>query len=328
MSTKFDTQLLLSRPYLTKRELTRLQRDTIADRRTYNQKKLAVIKFMSEICLQLNFPRRTLETAIYFYQRYHVFNRFETELCYTVATSSLLLSCKQVETIKKVNEICSVSLRLRNVPKPSPEMLDNFKKGVFQIELRILESCSFDYRTNNFLHIDECVVKFGKTFHLDYQVCLLAWVIGYDVLKLDTLLTIPQHTVALAILKISCQILKPTTDWFQLVARRNLETDKYSLNEAYFDILNFYINSFDICDLKNNIPPGISYFGLEKFIELKKNAGPEFGLHDFNEKDIEMDPYFTSHRDYSVRERRYVLSPKLVQDEVKNNSSSTVGGRV
>lgn len=317
MSSNFDTQLLLSRPYLTKRELARLQRDTIADQRTYNQKKLAVIKFMGQICLQLNFPRRTLETAIYFYQRYHVFNRFETELCYTIATSSLLLSCKQMETIKKVNEICSVSLKLRNVPKPSSEMLDNFKKGVFQIELRILESCSFDYRTNNFLHIDECVVKFGKMFHLNYHVCLLAWVIGYDVLKLDTLLTIPQHTIALAILKISCQLLKPGVDWFQLIARRNLETDKYSLNEAYFDILNFYINSFDICDLKNNIPPGVSYFGLENFIELKKNAGPEFGLHDFNEKDIEMDAYFTSPRDYSVRERRYVLSPALVQDELK-----------
>lgn len=209
-------------------------------------------------------------------------------------------------------------------------MLDNCKKGVFQIELRILESCSFDYRTNNFLHVDECVVKFGKTFNLDYEICLLAWIIGYDVLKLDTLLTVPQHTIALAILKISHQILRPEVNWSQLIARHDLETDNYSLNEAYFDILNFYINSFDICDLKSNIPASINGFGLEKFIELKKHAGPEFGIQDFSEREIEMDTYFTSSRDYSVRERRYVLSPQLVQDEVKScpNSSNIAGGKV
>lgn len=315
MTSKFDTQLLLSRPYLTKRQLQRLQKDNITDRRTYNQKTLAVIKFISEICVQLNFPRRTLETAIYFYQRYHVFNRFETEQCYTVATSSLLLSCKQVETIKKVNEICSVSLRLRNVPKASGDMIDNFKKGVFQIELRILEACSFDYRINNFVHIDEYVVKFGKFLSLDYQLCMLAWVIAYDVLKLETLLKVPQHAIALAVLKIAYQLLSSDGDWLRLVREKKLEIDDYSLNEAYFDILNFYINSFDICDLKGNQPEGTNPLGLQDFINLKKIAGPESGLQDFSESDIELDPYFTSQRDYSVRERRYVLSPHLVMDE-------------
>ncbi|AQZ12035.1 CTK2 (YJL006C) [Zygosaccharomyces parabailii] len=315
MTSKFDTQLLLSRPYLTKRQLQRLQKDNIADRRTYNQKTLAVIKFISEICVQLNFPRRTLETAIYFYQRYHVFNRFETEQCYTVATSSLLLSCKQVETIKKVNEICSVSLRLRNVPKASGDMIDNFKKGVFQIELRILEACSFDYRINNFVHTDEYVVKFGKLLSLDYRLCMLAWVIAYDVLKLETLLKVPQHAIALAVLKIAYQLLSPEGDWLRLVREKKLEIDDYSLNEAYFDVLNFYINSFDICDLKGNQPEGTKPLGLQDFINLKKIAGPESGLQDFSESDIELDPYFTSQRDYSVRERRYVLSPQLVMDE-------------
>ncbi|AQZ12985.1 CTK2 (YJL006C) [Zygosaccharomyces parabailii] len=315
MTSKFDTQLLLSRPYLTKRQLQRLQKDNIADRRTYNQKTLAVIKFISEICVQLNFPRRTLETAIYFYQRYHVFNRFETEQCYTVATSSLLLSCKQVETIKKVNEICSVSLRLRNVPKASGDMIDNFKKGVFQIELRILEACSFDYRINNFVHIDEYVVKFGKLLSLDYRLCMLAWVIAYDVLKLETLLKVPQHAIALAVLKIAYQLLSPEGDWLRIVREKKLEIDDYSLNEAYFDIVNFYINSFDICDLKGNQPDGTNPLGLQDFINLKKIAGPESGLQDFSESDIELDPYFTSQRDYSVRERRYVLSPQLVMDE-------------
>lgn len=323
MTSKFDTQLLLSRPYLTKRQLKRLQKDNITDQRTYNQKTLAVIKFISEICVQLNFPRRTLETAIYFYQRYHVFNRFETELCYTVATSSLLLSCKQVETIKKVNEICSVSLRLRNVPKASGDMIDNFKKGVFQIELRILEACSFDYRVNNFVHIDEYVVKFGKLLSLDYQLCMLAWVIAYDVLKLETLLIVPQHVIALAVLKIAFQLLNPKGNWSTVVGERKLETDEYSLNEAYFDILNFYINSFDVCDLKSNQLDGMKSFGLQDFIDLKKNAGTESGLQEFTDSEIELDAYFTSQRDYSVRERRYVLSPQLVMDEANSMDKKT-----
>lgn len=319
MSSKFETQLLLSRPYLTKKQLSKLQSSTIADRRAYNQKKIAILKFLSDICVQLKFPRRTLETAAYFYQRFYVFNRFETELCHTVATSCLLLSCKQVETIKKANEICSVSLRLRSAAKVTPEIIDNFKKRVLQIELRILEACAFDYRVNNLVHIDEYVVKLGKELNLEHLTCHLAWVIAYDALKLETLLMVPQHIIALAVLKTAHELLHGKNGWPKI--RYNaFEADERSVSQAYFDILNFYINSFNVCDLPANLPEGVSPVSIDTFIELKKNAGEEFGLEEDTDKAIESDAYLTTPRDFSIRERRYVLSPQLVTDEAKHSA--------
>lgn len=320
MSSKFETQLLLSRPYFTKKQLLRAQTNTIPDRRAYNQKKIAIFKFLSDICVQLKFPRRTLETALYFYQRYYVFNRFETELCYTVATSCLLLSCKQVETLKKVNEICSLSMRLRSVANITPDILDNLKKRVFQIELRIMEACSFDFRVNNYVHIDEYVVKIGKELKLDYQTCQQAWIIAYDVLKLEILLVVPQHTIAIASLRISYELLYSREGW-PMIRYNTFETDESSVNEAYFEILNFYINSFESCDLKNNLPKGCPPVSIDRFIELKKNAGQESGLGDVLEKEIALDSYLTIPRDYTIRERRYVISPHLLVDEASSTNS-------
>lgn len=320
MASKFESQLLLSRPYLTKKQLSKLQNYTIPDRRAYNQKKIIIFKFLSEICVQLKFPRRTLETAIYFYQRFYVFNRFETELCHTVATSCLLLSCKQVETIKKANEICSTSLRLRSAAKITPEIIDNLKKRILQIELRILEACAFDYRVNNLVHIDEYVVKIGKELNLDRHLCHLAWVVSYDVLKLELLLIVPQHIIAIAVLKTAQELMHGKNSWPKMRFSA-FEADEKSVSQAYFDILNFYINSFTVCDLPANLPNGMSPVSIDTFIELKKNAGQEFGLDEIPDKAIESDTYLTTQRDYSIRERRYVLSAQLVADEVRHSAT-------
>ncbi|CAI1514089.1 hypothetical protein SEUBUCD646_0J01920 [Saccharomyces eubayanus] len=320
MPSTFETQLFFSRPFLSKRQIQRAHKNTISDYRNYNQKKLAVFKFLSDLCVQLKFPRKTLETAVYFYQRYHLFNRFETELCYTVATSCLTLSCKEVETIKKANEICTLSLHLRNVVKINTEILENFKKRVFQIELRILESCSFDYRVNNYVHIDEYVIKIGRELSFDYKLCKLAWLIAYDALKLETVLVIPQHSIALAILRIAYELLD-NKNWSS--KRYSLfESDENSVNEAYFDILNFYINFFDLCDLQHHLPEGVPPVSIDRFMVLKKNAGPEFGLQQVTDHELDADPYITISRENTVQERRYVLSMDLINGE-SNSVHST-----
>lgn len=312
MSTTFETHLVLSRPYLTRKQILRAQKNTISDRRTYNQKKLAVIKFLTDICVQLRFPRKTLEAAVYFYQRYHLFNNFETETCYSLATSCLLLSCKQVETLKKINDISTLSLRLRNI-KVSPDILDNFKKRIFQLELRILEACNFDYRINSHVHIDEYIVKLGKNLNLTYEVSHTAWIIAYDVLKLDIILVVPQHTIAMAVLKIAYELHNQKT--WPVVDYNKYETSIESVSEAYFDIVNFYINAFDLCDLKTSFPNMNQSLDTESFIELKKNAGPESGLKEELDISIDEDLYLTKQREYSVRERRYVLSAASVEEE-------------
>lgn len=311
MSGTFQTQLLLSRPYLTRNQIKRAQQNTISDRRVYNQKRISVFKYLCDMCVQFKFPRKTLETAMYFYQRFYLFNKFETEMCYDVATSCLFLSCKQVETMKKVADLVAVSLRLRSVVKASPEMQDNCKKRIFQLELRILETCSFDYRVNNTIHIDDILVKIGKDLKLSHEVCYLAWLIAFDALKLEILLMVPQHTIAIAVLKIACE-LTDGVSWPN-VRYSLFESDEPSVSEAYFDIINFFINVFDLSDLKGNLPENLRHVGIETFIELKRLAGPERGLKEPD--NVSSDAYVTRERDYTIRERRYVLSRKRINDE-------------
>ncbi|SCU88150.1 LADA_0E08482g1_1 [Lachancea dasiensis] len=311
MSGTFQTQIMLSRPYLTRAQIKRAQQNTIPDRRVYNQKRLSVFKLLCDMCVQFKFPRKTLETAMYFYQRYYLFNKFETELCYDVATSCLFLSCKQVETIKKITDVATLSLRLRNVQKLSPEVVDNCKKRIVQLELRILETCCFDYRVNNSVHIDDILVKIAKDLSLDREVAHLAWLIAFDALKLEILLMVPQHTIALAVLKVACELTEGTS-WPNI--RYSLfESDEPSVSEAYFDILNFFINVFDLSDLRNNLTENLRHIGIETFIELKKQAGLERGLKE--PENILSDELLCGERDFTIRERRYVLTRKRINDE-------------
>lgn len=319
MSVQSD--LVLSRPYLTKAQLQKAHRHTIPDRRTYNQKRLTVFKYLCQVCVQLKLPRKTLETAMYFFHRYHVFNKFETEMCHDIGTSCLFLSCKQVETFKRIGEVCSVALKLRNVPRVTPEVLEGFKKRVIQMELRVLETCSFDYRINNEVHTDEYIVKIGRELSLGREVCQLAWLIAFDVLKLELLVVVPPHTIALAILKVASELTK-TCKWPNV--RYNLfETDAASFNEAYFDILNFYINVFDVCDLKNQNSTIDLQLSIETFIELKKKAGLESGLAT-DESLLDQDDYVVNERNFGAKERRYVLNKDSIKQETTSGKKRTI----
>ena len=314
MSYHFETDLFLSRPYLTKEQISRARQNTIIDLRTYHQKKLAALKFLSDICVQLGFLRKTLEAAVYFYGRYYLFNSFETELCFTVATSCLILGCKQVETFKKVNEICTLSLKLRNVIKINQELLENYKKRVFQLELRVLEACCFDYRVNNHVHIDGYIIKIGKKLSLNKDVCRLAWYMVYDVLKLDLLLIVPQHAISLALLKVSSELFG-IKEWRANYAE--FETSEREVKEAYFEILNFYISSYDTSDLKSNIHSSFPQVDVAKFMAIKKENAPEMGLPEIPSASIEQDTFLASQKNPLIRERRYVLTQELVTEEAE-----------
>ena len=323
MSAGFDMELILSRPYLTRKQITRAQRNTIPDLRVYTQKKLQVLKYLSDLCVYMLLPRRTLETTIYYYDRYHLFNVFETEMVYPLATACLLLSCKQTETIKKLNEICITSFRVRKVPNVTTEMVEALRKRALQLELRILEACSFDYRINNFLHIDECIVKAGKKISCSKEVCYTAWLIAYDVLKTDIMLIIPQHSIAVAVLKVAEDLLKTNnTAWNQDIYTE-LSTDIKSVSEAYFEVVNFYINMFDSCELRSNFvaPPSgpAPEITLKSFIDLKQEAGPEHGLDEVSNEMVDRDRLLAvDMHSQIVRERRHVLSRSLVIEEQKS----------
>lgn len=328
MSNNNESQLVLSRPFFAKQEISRLRKFTILDLRNYNQKTLSIIKFLNDISNQLQFPRRTLETAIYFYQRYYLFNRFETEYCFTIATSCMFLSSKQVETIKKLAEICTVSLRLRGNSKVNNEMLENFKKRVLQVEQRILECCCFDFRTNTSLFMSEFIVKIGKELNIDHDTCKLAWIMAYDVLKIDLLIIVPAPVISFALLKLANNIRNPenTIVWNYLL--EEFELPEKLIFQAYFEILNMFINMFDICDLKNNseihsIKLDSNAISIETFISIKQKCGPEQPFEMLSEDHLDADAYINEARDFRINERRYVLHQNLVQEEVDVSANAS-----
>ncbi|KAG0672739.1 RNA polymerase II C-terminal domain kinase beta subunit [Kluyveromyces marxianus] len=190
-----------------------------------------------------------------------------------------------------------------------------------QMELRVLEACSFDYRINNEVHIDEFIVKIGRELSFSYEVCRLAWLIAFDVLKLELLITVPPHTISLAVLKLACELLNESK-WPNV--RYNLfETESASFHEAYFDILNFYINVFDACNLKDHKAVQKLDLKIETFIEIKKNAGLESGLKT-NVLLLDKDDYVSKERNFSVKERRYVLNKECLQEELASNKKRPI----
>lgn len=93
------------------------------------------------------------------------------------------------------------------------------------------------------------------------------------------------------------------------------ESDELSVGEAYFDIINFFINVFDLSDLRAHVPNNLRNVGIETFIELKKQAGLEKGLKE--PENVSSDPYVVKERDFTIQERRYVLYGKRISDENK-----------
>ncbi|CCH60841.1 hypothetical protein TBLA_0D03410 [Henningerozyma blattae CBS 6284] len=326
----FESQIIKSRPFFNKQQIRRLQKHTINNKLNYEVNKTQILNKVNKICYELKFPRCTLETSIYFYQRYYLFNKFESEYCFIVGVSCILLSSKQMETVKKINEICSVALKLRNTEaenmsnqnaKINPEVLENFKKRVIQIEQRILESCCFDYRIyylNHGINLSESLILIGKDLKVDKEVCKLGWIICYDVLNTELILILPGFLISFVILKISSEI-------FQLHYKESnyespfFDTDKYSIrkdfsDEAYFTILNMYINKFDSFEIKNYNKISLS---IETFMKLKEVAGEESGISMLSEDQLDLDSYINEIRDFNIKERRYVLDSTIIENEIK-----------
>ncbi|SSD60100.1 uncharacterized protein SCODWIG_01861 [Saccharomycodes ludwigii] len=209
---------------------------------------------------------------MYHYQRFYLYNVFESEFSTDVAIAAIFLSCKQTETMKKLTDLINVFFKVTKSSsgKPisgnnssgdasnnmNPLLADDMKKKVAALELKILEASSFDQRLFN-VSIGDCIIKFSSKFNYTREEAYLSWIMGYDILKLEILLLAPSHTIALSILKI-CKMLvdnknsdgsvKNTT-----IVEDNLESlhsDITTFKKSCNDILNYYINVYDVCELR------------------------------------------------------------------------------
>ncbi|KAL6943017.1 hypothetical protein ACO0RG_001992 [Hanseniaspora osmophila] len=258
-----SSKLILSRPFLTSSDIQNCQRNTISDRKVYNAKKVLIFRFLQEIVINFKFPRKTLEVTMYLYQRYYLFHSFEAGEIFDVATATLYLGCKQVETMKKMNEIIPFCNGLKQdfLSSKINYDLEVYKKKLCKYEFELLNSLAFDSRIFDLnLSIDGLLLKFCKHSELSDRDSYMAWIVGLEVLKLEVLLSFPCHAVAMCCLQITKELVEQqqedATNSVLNIAKYNslfqsLQLDKCNYSQCLSNIINFYLKMYDDCELSN-----------------------------------------------------------------------------
>ncbi len=82
----------LSRPYLTRQQIKHAQSRTISNISIYGQRRNQIFHFLLKICVSLKFPMRCLESAMIYYQRYYLYNEFDTSSYYDIAITALFIT--------------------------------------------------------------------------------------------------------------------------------------------------------------------------------------------------------------------------------------------
>ncbi|KAG7661286.1 CTK2 [[Candida] subhashii] len=115
----------IARPFFTNSEISYMHSLTIDESKKlqYNQTKHQIFQLLFQVIKQLKFPLRVLATAMSYYQRYYLFNKFEMPNNgedferdpYIVAITSLFLASKNEDCIKKLKDIQNVVNKIRDI---------------------------------------------------------------------------------------------------------------------------------------------------------------------------------------------------------------------
>lgn len=296
----------LSRPFLTRQQIKYAQNRTISNISIYDQRRNQIFHFLLKICISLKFPMRCLESAMIYYQRYYLYNEFDTTSYYDIAITALFITSKNEDTIKKLRDIIMIANQIKNTIM-KPELLEQYRKKIIRIEFKLLETMSFDFRFN---HIEEYLVKIGKDLKISKEICSLAWLISIDSFQIDIGLKIPSHSIALASLIIACKLKNHD---LKFKAETYYTTDN-SINEGLIDLLDLYVHHFNFSNLVGFYPEF-----KDKFINIKLFYAHAKGFSDQDIKILEKDEYFKE-RDFSNGERRYMLGnqKKRLFNEIQN----------
>ena len=204
----------------------------------------------------MKFPLKVLNTAMNYYQRYYLFNVFSEDDdpasggdggaavgagslsstssgssttgnangCndpITVALTSLFLATKNEDCIKKLRDIQTAALKIRDEVEASEKkrdtattnaLLDTQRRAIMNVEFKLLQTIKFDFINGNSLAIeslDKLVIQFAKKLGINYKISMFAWLVSFDLISTPLLLMLPQHCIALAIIIITLN-LKPS----------------------------------------------------------------------------------------------------------------------
>lgn len=256
----------VTKPFFTSLELSHLHSLTIPESKklAYNKRKHQIFHYMFQIVRTMKFPLKVLNTAMNYYQRYYLFNVFTEEDDQpvngsangasagapgsstsstgspdpiTVALTALFLATKNEDCIKKLRDIQTAALKIRDEeeekkrdPATVSSLLDSQRRAIMSVEFKLLQTIKFDFINGNSLAIeslDKLVIQFAKKLGINYKVTMFAWLVSFDLISTPLLLMLPQHCVALAIIIITLN-LKPV----EVRTRYATEKDAQALGDS------------------------------------------------------------------------------------------------
>ncbi|ODQ58760.1 hypothetical protein WICANDRAFT_17597, partial [Wickerhamomyces anomalus NRRL Y-366-8] len=283
----------LARPFLTKSQIKHAQERTIESSTVYEQRRNQIFNFLMKICVSLKFPTKTLETAMIYYQRYFLFNKFDIAIYYDIAITSIFIASKNEDTIKKLRDILLVSNQIRNTFL-NQDQLELYRKKILSLEFKLLETISFDFRL---FHVEDFLIKISKSLKIPKDIGYLAWLIAYDSYQTEIALKVPPQTIAIACISLATKL----KDFETTIRSEFYYTSDNSVNEALLDLLGLYINSYNYTGLASIYPDF-----QNKFVEIRIPLSDAQGLKEQTADLIKEDDYFKD-RDFSIGERRYML---------------------
>lgn len=294
---KVTSTVQLARPFLTKGQIRFAHTKTIDNIPLFNQRRNQIFQYLLKICYSFKFPIRILETAMYYYQRYFIYNKFDVSIYSDVGITSLFIASKKEDTIKKLRDILSLFNQLRGV-NLSLEQFENHRKRILSLEFRLLETISFDFRS---FHSEEFLIKYNKKMAKSKDDSYMSWLILFDSYQTDLSLKYPPHIIAMSCIIISNKLtdasLKLTTDHVKY------KCDERLINECLQDLLSLYVDGFNFTGLSKTH----NEYHI-KFVHIKgefNDSRPLF-LTDVDEESLGRDEFFNE-RDFSNGERRYML---------------------
>ncbi|ODV60357.1 Ctk2p [Ascoidea rubescens DSM 1968] len=310
--TEHNSTLKLSRPFLTTKQIKYCQSKTITDYRNYRQRTSQILNILSGICNNLKLPTRTLESAMQYFQKFYLFNKFELNEYYLVGYASLLLACKNEDTIKKAKDIILAGNPLCH-RSTSLDFVEQERKLVLNYEKKILETVSFDFRR---CHVQEFLIKFAKKLEIDYEITYLAWIIVYDSFLTEISLKVPPTGISIACLIIAIFIEKNENLLEQFDDEIFFTCDKKFVFEALNDILDFYINNYNYSQLIAKYPEN------DMLVKFKISLDDYKGLDEPDDKLVQKDDYFQINNYYSNSSgfSRYMLGNRRKRfiDEIED----------
>ncbi|WWC68723.1 uncharacterized protein I206_102657 [Kwoniella pini CBS 10737] len=194
------------KPYFTPVEVEKLsakQRGKLSVSREEKVRQQAC-GFIDAVGVRCGFPRKTIATAQTLYMRFHLFFPYKDFNYVEVALSTLYVSSKLHDTIKKPREIILASFPIRypnlvrkgtiDVATAEANGLEHERKRVLACERLVLETMGFKFGVETGLR---GVIKIGKKLGLEKKMCQHAWRVAVDCHRTQAPLSFPPHIIAL-----------------------------------------------------------------------------------------------------------------------------------